>query len=61
MKFTFEEWKFILHCMGCAKNDFERLMNESTVSDKELSSYQIFKKQMGQAESIIRKINSAEI
>ena len=61
MKFTFEEWKFIQHCIECASRDFEKLMNESTVSDKELSSYQIFKKQMEQAESIIRKINSAEI
>ena len=61
MKFTFEEWKFILHCMGCARNDFERLMNNSEVSDRELSSYQVFKKQMEQAGNIIRKINSAEI
>lgn len=61
MKFTFEEWKFIQHCIECASRDFEKLMNESTVSDKELSSYQIFKRQMEEANAIVQKIKTAEI
>ena len=45
MKFTFEEWKFIQHCIECAGREFEKMMLDSTPSDKETSCYQIFKRQ----------------
>lgn len=49
MKFTFEEWKFIQHCIECAGRDFEKMMLDSTPSDKETSCYQIFKRSMEKA------------
>ena len=61
MKFTFEEWNFIQHCIECAGRDFENLMNESKVSDREFSNYQIFKRQMEKANAIVQKIRTAEI
>ncbi len=61
MKFTFEEWKFIQHCLECASREFEAQMNSSTVSDKELSSYQIFKRQTEKANYLVNKLKNAEI
>ena len=61
MKFTIEEWKFIQHCLECASREFEAQMNSSTVSDKELSSYQIFKRQTEKANYLVNKLKNAEI
>ena len=61
MKFTFEEWKFIQHCLECASREFEAQMNSSTVSDKEFSSYQIFKRQTEKANYLVNKLKNAEI
>ncbi len=61
MKFTFDEWKFIQHCLECASREFEAQMNSSTVSDKELSSYQIFKRQTEKANYLVNKLKNAEI
>lgn len=61
MKFTFEEWKFIQHCIECAGRQFEKMMLESNPSDKEFSSYQIFKRQMEQANTLGEKIKTSEI
>lgn len=61
MKFTFEEWKFIQHCVEVAERDFKKMMQNSAVSDKETSFYQIFKRQMEQANALIKKIKDSEI
>lgn len=61
MKFTFEDWKFIQHCIEVAGRDFEKIMQESTPSDKETSMYQIFKKSMERANALSEKIRTAEI
>lgn len=61
MKFTFEEWKFIQHCLECASREFEKQMNDSKVSDEELSSYQIFKRQTEKANYLVNKLKNAEI
>lgn len=61
MKFTFEEWKFIQHCIECAGRDFEKEMLNSAPSDKETSCYQIFKRQMEKANILVEKIKTSEI
>lgn len=61
MKFTFDEWKFIQHCIECAGREFEKMMLDSKPSDEELSSYQIFRRQMEQADVLVKKIKSSEI
>lgn len=61
MKFTFDEWKFIQHCIECAGRGFEKVMLESNPSDKEFSSYQIFKRQMEKANTLVEKIKTSEI
>ena len=61
MKFTFEEWKFIQHCIECAGGEFEKMMLDSNPSDKELSNYQIFKRQMEKANALVEKIKTSEI
>ena len=61
MKFTFEEWKFIQHCIECAGREFEKMMLDSNPSDKELSSYQIIKRQMEKANALVEKIKTSEI
>lgn len=61
MKFTFEEWKFIQHCIEVAGREFEQQMQDSTVSDKETSYYQIFKRQMEKANALTEKIKNSEI
>ena len=61
MKFTFEEWKFIQHCLECASREFERQMQDCKVSDEELSSYQIFKRQTEKANYLVNKLKNAEI
>lgn len=61
MKFTFEEWKFIQHCLECASREFEAQMNDSKVSDKEFSNYQIFKRQTEKANYLVNKLKNAEI
>lgn len=61
MKFTFEEWKFIQHCIECAGRSFEKEMLDSNPSDKEFSNYQIFKRQMEKANTLIQKIKTSEI
>ena len=53
MKFTFEEWKFIQHCIECAGREFEKMMLDSTPSDKETSCYQIFKRQTEKANALV--------
>lgn len=55
MKFTFEEWKFIQHCIECAGREFEEMMLDSTPSDKETSCYQIFKRQTEKANALVEK------
>lgn len=62
MKFTFEEWKFIQHCIECAGRKFEKMMLDSTPSDKETSCYQIFKRQTEKerAEREVRKQKEAD-
>lgn len=59
MKFTFEEWKFIQHCIECAGREFEKMMLDSTPSDKETSCYQIFKRQTEKANALVEKIPGA--
>ena len=61
MRFTFEEWKFIQHCIECAGWKFKKMMLDSDPSDEELSNYQIFKRQMEQANALVEKIKTAEI
>lgn len=61
MKFTFEEWKFIQHCIECAGREFEKMMLDSTPSDKETSCYQIFKRQTEKANALVEKIKGSEI
>lgn len=61
MKFTFNEWKFIQHCIECAGREFERIMRDSKPSDEEFSNYQIFKRQMEEAAALVEKITNAEI
>lgn len=61
MKFTFEEWKFIQHCIECAGREFEKMMLDSTPSDKETSCYQIFKRQIEKANALVEKIKGSEI
>lgn len=61
MKFTFEEWKFIQHCLEVAKREFEEEMNDSEVSDKELSNYQIFKREAEKADYLVNKLKNSEI
>ncbi|MCD8376167.1 MAG: hypothetical protein LUD69_04430 [Oscillospiraceae bacterium] len=61
MTFTFNEWGFIKHSMGVAAREYEKIMQDCTPSDKELSNYQIFKRQMEQANAIVKKIENAEI
>lgn len=61
MKFTFEEWKFIQHCIEVAGRDFEKMMQRSTVSDKEVSCYQIFKRQMEKARTLTEKLKNSEM
>ena len=61
MKFTLKEWNFIQHCLECAGREFEKDMQESKVSDQKYSSYQIFKRQMEQANALAKRIENAEI
>ena len=61
MKFTFEEWKFIQHCIEVAEREFKKQMQDSAVSDKETSCYQIFKRQMEKASALTEKIKNSEI
>ena len=61
MKFTFEEWKFIQHCIECAGREFEKMMLDSTPSDKETSCYQIFKQQTEKANALVEKTKGSEI
>lgn len=61
MKFTFDEWKFIQHCVECAAREYEKQMLDCNPSDKETSFYQIFKRQMEQANILVDKIKSSEI
>lgn len=61
MKFTFEEWGFIQHCIECAGRSFEQQMNECKPNERETSFYQIFKRQTEQANAIIEKIKNSEI
>lgn len=60
MKFTFEEWKFIQHCIECAGREFEKMMLDSTPSDKETSCYQIFKRQTEKANALVEKIKGCQ-
>ena len=61
MKFTFDEWKKIQHALTCARDNFEKFMNESKPNDDYLSSYQIFKRQMIEVDNILNKIKTFEI
>lgn len=61
MKFTFDEWKFIQHCIECAGREFEKMMLDSNPSDKEFSNYQIFMRQMEKANALVEKIKTSEI
>ena len=61
MKFTFSEWKKIQHALEVARNNFEKLMNDSKPSDDYLSSYQIFQRQMIELDDILIKISTTEI
>ena len=35
MKFTFEEWKFIQHCIECAGREFEKMMLDTVIVDEQ--------------------------
>lgn len=61
MKFTFEEWGKIKHALGVAYRQYEKMMQDSKISDDELSMYQIFKRQMEEMVVLINKIENAEI
>lgn len=61
MKFTFEEWKFIQLCIECAGQGFKKMMLNSTPSDKEASTYQIYRRQAEKANVLINKIKNSEI
>ncbi len=61
MKFTFDEWKFIQHCLEVASREFEEQMNNSKVSDEHLSSYQIFKRQTEKANYLVNTLINTEI
>lgn len=59
MEFTFKEWQFIHYCLETAKREYEQQMNNSNVSDEEYSTYQIFRRQIDRAQSIIDRIDNA--
>ena len=61
MKFTLNEWNFILHCLSLAAREYEKEMNSSPPSDDEHSSYRLFKKYLRQARSIMDRIENSEI
>ena len=39
MKFTFEEWKFIQHCIECAGREFEKMMLDKVKLDSNAPVY----------------------
>ena len=61
MTFTLKEWNFIKLCLETASRQYEKTMNESKVSDDKLSCYQIFKRQMEQANELAERIENTEI
>lgn len=61
MKFTFTEWGNIKHALEVARHQYEKQMQDSTPKDDEHCSYQIFKRQMAEMDSIIEIIATAEI
>ena len=61
MKFSLNEWNFIKHCIETASKKYEEIMQECKPSNNETSFYQIYKRQMEQANIIIEKIENAKI
>ena len=58
MKFTFTEWALIKHDLEVAEREYIRLMNDSRVSDKDTSCYQIFKRQAERTREFIERIEN---
>lgn len=61
MKFTFIEWGKIKHSLEVAYRAYEEQMSKCQPSDQESSMYQIFKRQMEDTKSLIKRIETAEI
>ena len=61
MRFTLNEWNFILHCLSVAAREYEKQMNKSPKDDDENSSYQIFRRQFREARRLIDFIENSEI
>ena len=61
MSITFNEWKTILHCLGVAEREFEKLMMESKPSEDKWSCFQIFNGQAEEARALINKIENTPI
>lgn len=61
MKFTLTEWNTIKHALKVARGEYEKIRNDSKVSDKETSFYQIFQHQIDEVNEIIKKIETTEV
>lgn len=61
MKFTFEDWGKIKHALEVARREYEKQMNDSKESDEHTSCYQIFKRQITDADRILHNLATAEI
>lgn len=61
MTFTRKELNTLVHCLEVAKRDFEKYVDSSKPRDDEYSDYQIFKRQVQQAQELINKIDATEL
>ena len=61
MNMTFAEWNTIKHSLEVAKREYEDIRKTCKESDDELSFYQIYTRQIAEAERLIAKIENAVI